>query len=382
VNPIESRGETAPASVSIVSGPRRVAHLDTGLDWRGGQAQVFLLMQGLAQRGIENVLIAPRAPLLERARTAGFTTVSWRARGEWDVAALFAAMAELKRHAPDVAHCHTARAHALGVPAARAAQVKVVVVSRRVAVPVHRGLRGLKYRMAVDRYLCVSHNVRAAMRAAGVPEERLLVVRSGVALEPGNGTDLRRELGLPADTPLVGTAAALTAEKRHQDLLEAAGLVRAALPDVHFVWAGDGERRAALERERDARGLGACVHFLGFRPRAAALMAQCTVVALASDLEGLGTSIIEAQAAGVPVVATAVGGVPEVVRDGITGRLVPPRDPRALAAALVDLLRRPDERARMGRAAASGAAEFHIDWTVERTLDAYRDAWGKLQKTA
>lgn len=355
--------------------PRKVAHLDTGRDWRGGQAQVLMLMEGLARRGIANLLLAPRAPLLERARAAGFETVPWSARGDLDLAAFARAVRALRRAAPDVAHAHGARAHAVGVPAARLARVPVVVVSRRVALEPRGGLARVKYRLPVDRYLCVSRGVREAMRAAGVPDERLAVVPSGVAPPRPAETDLRRDLGLEPGTPLVGTAAALSAEKRHEDLLEAATRVRAACPRAHFVWAGEGVRRTWLERERDARGLSDAVHLLGFCADAASLMAQCDVVALASDHEGIATSLIEAQAAGVPVVATAVGGIPEVVRDGVTGRLVPRRDPAALAEALVEVLTHPDTRAAMASAAAAAAGEFHMDRTVERTLEAYAVAW-------
>ena len=98
------------------------------------------------------------------------------------------------------------------------------------------------------------------------------------------------------------------------------------------------------------------------------------VLALASETEGIATTLIEAQDAGLPVVATMVGGVPEVVQDGVTGLLVPPRAPREMATALMDLLGAPETRARMGEAARRNAQQFHIDRTVELTLDAYRSA--------
>jgi glycosyltransferase involved in cell wall biosynthesis len=348
----------------------RVAHLDTGREWRGGQAQVFLLARGLTERGIDNVVIAPPGPLLERARQEGWTTIAWHARGDWDLAALLAARGALRRLAPDVAHCHSARAHALGVPAARLAGVRAVVVSRRVAFPIRPGL---KYRMPVDRYLCVSQGVARAMRAGGVPAERLAVVPSGIVPDRGApAADLRALIGVPTGALLVGTVAALTAEKRHEDLIEAAVRMRNTIPEAHFVWVGEGPRRGFLERLRRSRGLENRIHLLGFRLDAAGLMAQCTVVALASDSEGIATSLLDAQAAGVPVVATAVGGIPEVVQDRVTGRLVPARQPAALAAALVEILTDPELRLAMARAGAEWAKEFHIDRTVERTLEEYR----------
>ena len=349
--------------------PRRIAHLDTGRAWRGGQAQVLLLARGLRQRGLDNLVLAPSGPLLERARSEGLETLEWRARGDWDLPALLRARVALRRFGPDVAHCHDARAHAVGVPAARLAGVPVVMVSRRVAFPIRRGL---KYRMPVDRYLCVSRAVAETMRAGGVPRALLAVVPSGILLERAPAADLRRLIGAPPDVPLVGTAAALTAEKRHEDLIEAAVQVLARVPDVHFVWLGEGPRRPVLERLSASRGLTDRLHLLGFREDARGLIGQCTVAALSSDAEGVATSLLDAQAAGVPVVATRVGGVPEAVRDGVTGRLVPAHDPAALAAALVEILTNPDLHLVMSRAAAEWAKGFHIDRTVEQTLEEYR----------
>ena len=141
----------------------RVAHLDTGRDWRGGQAQVLLLMQGLRARGVHNRLLAPEGPLLERARAAGIEVHAWPSHGDFDVAATLSAMRRL-RHV-DVAHAHSAHAHAIGVPAARLARVPAVVVSRRVDFNVaHHAFSRLKYRLPVDRYVCISHGVMDVMR--------------------------------------------------------------------------------------------------------------------------------------------------------------------------------------------------------------------------
>jgi len=362
----------------------RVAHLDSGRDWRGGQAQVLLLMEGLERHGVSNLLLAPRAPLLARARERGIEARVWRPRGDLDLPALWQARTALARARAEVVHCHDARAHALGVPAARLAGARAVVVSRRVAVAVGRGpWSALKYRMPVDRYLCVSHGVMEAMRVAGVPQEKLVRIASGVeppGAEPARG--LRALAGLPEGVPVVATVAALTAEKRHRDLLAAAARVIAERPQVHFVWLGDGPLRRELEVERDRLGLGRAVHLLGFRSDAAALVRGATLVALASDLEGIATSLIEAQAAGVPVVATRVGGIPEVVEDGVSGRLVPPRDPQAMAAALIELLSDPQRARVMGAKGIERAGEFHIDRTVDRTLEEYLALTGRAPRAA
>lgn len=372
----------------------KVAHLDTGRSWRGGQAQVLLLLRGLQARGHKSLLLAPPGPLLERARGAGISCEPWRAGGEWDLGALLAAAGILRRFAPAVVHCHSAHAHALGVPAARLARVPVVVVSRRVDFAVAGTiLSRLKYRMGVDAYLCISRGVRDVMRAGGIPERRLVLVPSGIEL-PGDDAaagpaagagarsagsapptpDLRSMIGVPAGAPIIGTVAALAPHKNHADLLRAARIVVDARPDVHFVWIGEGECRAALERLRSELALESHVHLLGFREDARRLMPQFTLFVLSSYLEGLCTSLLDAQALGVPVVATAVGGVPDIVVDGETGRLVPGRDPGSLARALIGAVG--DEVARQAWAERGRVRvrDFSADRMVDATLAAYREA--------
>ncbi|HTK30513.1 MAG TPA: glycosyltransferase [Candidatus Saccharimonadaceae bacterium] len=352
-----------------------VAHLDTGRTWRGGQAQVLLLMRGLRARGHASTLLAPDGPLAERARAESFAHVRWEGRGDLDVAAVWSGARALKRVAPDVAHCHSAHAHALGVPAARLAGVPGVVVSRRVDFRVAtQPFSRIKYRFPVDRYLCISRGVADVLRAAGLPERRLALVPSGIELprddEPA--PDLRATLGLAAGAPIVGTVAALAPHKDHATLLAAAARVVRARPDAHFAWIGEGECRPALERERAALGLEAHVHVMGFRPDARALMRQFTLFALSSHLEGLCTSLLDAEARGVPIVATRVGGIPDVIEDGANGRLVAPRDPAALADALLAALADAGTRARWAAEGRRRVEAFSADAMVAGTLAQYQ----------
>ena len=358
----------------------RVAHLDTGRFWRGGQAQVMLLIEGLRARGIDNLLLAPPGPLLERARSAGIEALAWRSRGELDLPAVLWAARHLG--GVDVVHCHSAHAHALGVPAARLAGVPGVVVSRRVDFEVAtHGFSRLKYRLPVDRYLCISRGVREVMARAGIPGRRLALVPSGVAFQkppdpaaPGAaGADLRALFGAAPDAPVVGTVAALAPHKDHADLMRAAAIVVRERPEVRFAWLGEGECRAALERQRRDLGLERHVHLLGFRDDALALLPQFTLFALSSYLEGLCTSLLDAQRLGVPVVATAVGGIPDVIEDGVNGRLVPGRDPRALAAAILEALAHPDLGSAWVAAARRSVEAFRAERMVERTLEVYRE---------
>lgn len=361
-----------------------VAHLDTGRDWRGGQAQITLLLRGLAARGVTSVLAAPDGPLLERAVAAGVGTKAWNPRGDLDVPAMLRAAAWIRRARPDVVHLHSARAHALGVPAARIAGVRTVVASRRVVVAPGRDLWSrLKYRMPVERWLCVSEAVCRVMLEAGVPEKSLRVVPSGIdgealraaaAAARDQRRDVRAECGIPAGAVLLTTVASLSAEKNHAMLLRIGARLRDTHPHVHQLWVGDGALRSELERERDRLGLTRTVHMLGRRDDVAAWVSPAKALLVASRHEGFCGAAVEAQALGVPVIATAVGGLPEVVLDGVTGVLVQDDDDVAMAAALASLLADPSRHAALAARAREHAEQFSFESMAERTLSAYREA--------
>lgn len=356
----------------------RLAHLDTGRDWRGGQGQVLLLMRELARAGHAQLLLAPHGPLLERARAAGLETMVWRSSGELDVFAMAAAHAALRRFAPDIAHLHSAHAHALGVLPARIAGVRGVVVARRVDFLVRQQLFSrFKYALPVDRFLCISEGVRSAMLASGVPAARLALVPSGIDLEAvrvegqAPAPDLRELCGLSPEARVIGTVASLAPHKNHALLLDAAVRVCAEEPMAHFVWLGEGGERSKLEARREESGLRTRVHMLGFRDDARALMRQFELFCLSSNLEGLCTSLLDAQALGVPIVATAVGGVPEVVEDGVTGSLVRTLDADALADALLAALRDPMRRDAWRTQARTSVERYSISRTARLSESEY-----------
>jgi glycosyltransferase involved in cell wall biosynthesis len=351
-----------------------IAHLDTGRAWRGGQQQVFLLMRGLARRGCRQLLIAPEGPLAARVRDAGLPVARWRPRGDLDLGAAWVALRPLRELGPQVVHAHDARSHAVGWLAARLARVPAVVVSRRTVFPAgtHPASR-LKYSLPIDRYLAVSASVRESLRAARVPDARIRVVASGIELAgPPDTGSLRHALGLDDRVVLIGVVASLTPEKG-QDLAIDALARLTGVHAAHLVLIGDGPGRPGLTARAAGRGVAARVHFTGFRPDARALLRQLDLCLVPSRAEGLGTSALEAQAEGVPVMAAAVGGLPEVVRDGVTGRLVPAGDPGALAVAIDDALGDPERTRRWVAQAREDVQKHDVERTVRETLAVYEE---------
>jgi glycosyltransferase involved in cell wall biosynthesis len=362
----------------------RIAHVDTGRTWRGGQAQVWGLCRGLIARGHDVHVLAPRGPLADRLGAAGIPWERFESVNDLDFLASWRLGRALARYGPDIVHLHSGRSHALG---ARAAGGRPVVVSRRVDFDVSSGIsRHLKYGRGVDRFVCISEGVRKVLLGAGIEPAKLVVVPSGIDVTRWQSLPdpepLRRQLGVPAGTPVLGTVAALAPHKDLFNLLQAAEILRATRPEARWVVFGEGELREELERDRRSRGLEQIVLFPGFLEDVGAAFALMDVFVLSSYLEGLGTSVLDAQAAGVPVVATEVGGVPEMIDGRDNGWLVPARDPAALAGAVGQALGDPAERARRAAHARESVRRFSLEQTVEKTIAVYRDVLAGRERSA
>ena len=365
----------------------RVLHLNTERTWRGGEQQNLWLAAGLRDLGEESEVVAqPGSPLAERARALGLPVHEVAMRGEWD----FGAVGELRRlfeeRRPDLVHMHTSHAHTLGCLAARRPRSRtgrpLLAVSRRVDFSIYRNFlrtSWLKYRFLGDRYIAISRAVRDVLVKDGIPGDRIEVVWSGVdahRMERAARKDLRGELGLPPGTPLVGDVAAFGWHKAQEVLVEAWPLLLAEVPGAHLVLIGDGECRPAVEALARRLGpSGSSVHFLGFRDDVPEVMGSLDLFVMPSILEGLCTSALDAQAAGVPVVASAGGGLVEAVADGRTGLLVPPRAPPALAAALARILRDRDLRERFS---AAGRVHVRERFSVKAMVEGSRSVYGRM----
>jgi glycosyltransferase involved in cell wall biosynthesis len=298
-------------------------------------------------------------------RVVRVPTLGREVRPAADGAALVALVRLMRRIRPHVVHTHTAKAGVLGRLAARLARVPVVLHTFHGHV--FNGYFGpwparlfLSLERAVARrtdcLLAVSGAVRQDLLALGVGRpDQFRVVPLGLDLDRFLASDasrggLRAELGLSHDVPLVGIVARLVHIKAHEVFLRAAARVAREVLDSRFIVVGDGERRAELETLAMQLGLAERTHFLGWRHDPERVYADLDVVVLTSRSEGSPVALIEAMAAGRPVVATRVGGVSDVVEDGVTGHLAPSGDTETVAAAVVHLLSDPKRSEAMGQA--------------------------------
>jgi glycosyltransferase involved in cell wall biosynthesis len=349
----------------------RVLHVDSAATWRGGQNQVLLTATGMARRGVRTA-IACRAggELLARAAGAGAAVRPLPFRGDLWPPAILGLARLLRRERPGALLLHDPHAVTAGLVAARLAGRVPRVAVRRVDFPLRGALSRAKY-AACDRVIVVSRAIGSVVEGGGVPTDRLRLVYEGVPdrAPAGGGGEALAGLGIPTGVPVVGNAAALTGHKDHATLLEAFAVLRERLPEARLVIAGEGELRPALEAQVRTRGLGDRVVFAGFRRDLDRLLPAFSVFCLSSKLEGLGTTLLDAMAFGLPIVATAAGGIPEAVEEGVTGRVVPPGDPGALAEALGSVLGDDEKRRAYGRAGRTRFLErFTDEHMVEETL--------------
>ena len=358
--------------------PLKIFHCDVRRIWAGGQNQLWRLAVGLRDRGHRQWIVTrPESPLARRAGGEGFEVLAHPFRGEVDPRATLALRRLIARHAPDVVDAHDP--HSL-TPAALACRLvrprPLVVGHRRVDFHIRANcFSRWKYARGADHLIAISERVRAVLIEDGVPAGRVTVIHSGIDLEtpaPPEGPDLRTRAGAAQGAPLVLTIASTEAYKDHPTLLEAAALLFERRPDARWAVLGAGglfeETAARVER----RGLADRLRYLGFVDHARGLLPQADVFVLTSKTEGLGTSVLDAMAVGVPVVSTAAGGIPEMIDHGRTGLLVPPGNAPALAAAIEDLL---EDRAlgrRLATAAAVRVRDFDVERTIQRTEEFYR----------
>ncbi len=356
-----------------------VLHLDTGRTWRGGQQQVLYLHRGLLARGVDSVLACTRGgELHRRAAGEGLPVEGLPLRGEWDLASAWAVGRLARRVGARVLHAHSSHAVTLAALArALLTPGAAVVATRRVDfVPGGGPFHRWKYRRP-DRWVAISRAIQDILARFGVPADRLRVVPSGVdpsRARPGTGAAFRAELGLAPDAFLVGNVAHLADHKGQRYLVEAVPRVLAGCPRARFVIVGEGELEADLRRRADALGLGDRLVFTGFLDDVPAVLDGLDLFVLSSHLEGLGTIVLDALVAGTPVVATRTGGVPDVIDHGVHGLLVPPRDPGALAGAILEIAVDPGRAAELARAGRERVLrEFSVDAMVDGNLRVYRE---------
>lgn len=327
------------------------------------------------------MLVAHGEGELYRRAVEGPDLIPLAPRSEVDLSTAWKLSRIIRQFAPQIVHVHdphavsmAALALSFNAPTPRPR----VIASRRVDFHLQKhSFSRWKYRQ-VDLFIAASGAIRDVLVHDGIPARQIVVVHDGIDVGKIGRlprVDLRAEFWLPHGVPVLVNVGALVAHKGQRYLVESMPHVLREIPDVHLVILGEGELRGALERQVKELGLEKHVLLPGFRADVLQLMKSADVFVMSSVTEGLGSTVLDAMAMKLAVVGTYAGGIPEAVVDGHTGLLVPPAQARDLAAAIVQLLKDPARRERMGAAGQARVTEqFGVGRMLQGTLDAYQRA--------
>ena len=389
------RPATAPADrrLKVVALVREIGDAGGGGAERVARDQVV----NLDPKRFERVLFVSRAPdagdrtgelVVAELRRRGVDVRFLKRRFKYDPLAWWPLFRTLRRERIDVLHTHAFGQNAWGSVIGRLARVPVVIAHEHNWAFTGRALRPFIDRELIarcaDAMIVVSWEARRRMiEIERISPQRLVRLPNGIrALPPGDGRAIRAELGIGTDDPVIGTVCIMRPEKALDVLVRAAALVMTDFPRLQVVIAGDGEDRARLETVIDQLELEERVHLTGARTDVPNILAAIDVAVLSSDYEGSPLSVLEFMDAGKPIVATRVGGVPELIDDGVQGALVPPGDVAALAAAISAVLRDPHGASEMGaRARERCRREFSLDSTAERLQRLYEQLHSRRRAT-
>jgi glycosyltransferase involved in cell wall biosynthesis len=359
-----------------------IIHLHTEFGWRGGENQLFHLALGLKNSQIPQILVCQSKSELEtKAIEAGIHTHSMKMRGELDLFFIREFKSWISQFQNPIVHTHSAHAHSLAFLTHKLGANFKLIVSRRVDFRLSKNPLSLwKYRSDdVSYFLCVSRKIASILIQDGVDPEKVITVHSGIPVHKfsslPNPDTLRKELGISNDTIIIGNVAALVGHKDQATLLKAIAEIETNIPFV-FLIAGEGKLEAKLKSLAESLGIESKVKFLGFRTDVPYLLSLFHIFTLTSEEEGLGTSILDAMAAGLPIVATNAGGISEMVVDDKGGYLSPVKDFKSLAIQYKNLIESKDKRKEFGNFNKREVNRFSIEHTVSKTIQVYYSLLG------
>lgn len=324
---------------------------------------------------------------LAALEAAGVPFVDLGRRAKWDVHRLGGLVRLLRSDRFDLLHAHMFGSNFWGTVIGRACRVPVLIAHEHTWAyrgnPLRAWLDGHVIGKLATRFVAVSNqDAKRMVEYEGVPPEKVVVMPTAYIPRPGGEqqSDVRAELGLGPDTPLIATATVLRPQKALEVLLEAHAAVVRAMPDAHLLIAGAGPCLDSLKSRAEALGLDGRVHFLGHRRDVDGILRAADVAALSSDFEGMPLFAFECMAARTPLVCTAVGALPDLFEDQRSGLLIPPRDPGALAQALVSLLEDPERRAAISAAAFERLAPFTLEAMTDRFAALYEQLFAEAAR--
>ncbi|MFN0189153.1 MAG: glycosyltransferase family 4 protein [Bacteroidia bacterium] len=359
----------------------KVLHVSTPMSWRGGEQQAAYLVGALKEMKVEVTVLTPNhSELSKRLQKDGINVINFESRGVLDLSLARKIEKVCRKHRFDLIHTHDSHAHSAAVlSAAVFSNITPIIVSRRVDFAVSSNLFSKwKYNHAsIKKIICVSEMILKITAPSIKDKKKLAVVHSGINTSNYNfsldSNLLKNELNLSQDALLVGNLSALADHKDFPTFLAVAKEVISANPKVHFIIAGSGDEKSGIEKFIEENNLTSRIHLLGFRKDVEKVMKSLDVFLITSKTEGLGTIVLEAFAAEIPVVATRAGGIPELVSDGITGLLVEVGNVDGCTLAVQKILSDRELKTKLVSNAKIKVQGFSFQATAQKTLSIYQE---------
>ncbi len=356
----------------------KVLHLEAGRHFYGGAKQVAYIMQGLAEQGINNILVCPEKAEIINHVQAFATVIPIKYKHEVDLGVIFRLRRIIQQEKPDIIHLHSRRgADILGAIAAKLTHTPCVL-SRRVDNIESPLLFHLKYRL-YDKVIAISEGIGNVLIKQGLAKDKLHIVHSSINVDDYNKSydkiAFRQTFDINGEQTLViGVIAQLIQRKGHRYLLACLPDIIYKHPNIHVLFFGKGPQREALEQEVRTKQLTNFVTFTGFRDDLSQWFGCLDLLVHPADIEGLGVSLLQTGAAGVAMIGSNTGGIPEIIIHEKTGLLVEPGDITALKIAINDLLDHPQKRQRLAHAAQQHIQQnFSLQTMIQGNIHVYQE---------
>lgn len=357
-----------------------ILHINTSKEWRGGENQTLYLVKGLDSLNVkQTIILQPNSPLQEKISTLKLTNSKvypLSMKSEWDWKAVKEIRKIIQEENISLVHTHTGNAHSLAFFAKKKNDPWKLIVSRRVDFKIRKNFfsRWKYYSPLVDLYVCVSKYIHKLLIQEGVDPRKVITIQSGVDFSRfeklTNRETAKKQLGISKKTIVLGIIAALVDHKDYPTLLKAISLLPNHL-DIKLLILGEGELKDSLIALSNQLQIQDKVQFLGFQPNIELYLSAFDIFCFSSKEEGLGTSVLDAMACGLPVIATQAGGIPEMVEDGKGGYLVPIQSPEEFSEKILILLQNESLRKSMGEFNKKKVQEFSITQTIQKTYQVY-----------
>lgn len=362
----------------------RILHLDTEKTWRGGENQLRLLILGLNENGIKSFLGTVPGSELEKRLVSSVETVGIK-KGGYHVPVALRLAYFVRKHDINIIDAHTSSTHSLGLIVKSLVPHVKLVVHRRVDNPVKKNLltRWKYLSKGVDQYVAISATIARILSDYGVDERKIAVVKSATEMPRFSPSEKREakdkiaaELGIESSCLFVGNASALDEQKDPLTLIEAFALFKKQTNRrAYLLLAGEGNLRSQVERKIHQLNLEGDVRLLGFRKDVRKFLLALELVVLPSVNEGLGTTLLDSLLCGCGVVASQVGGIPEIIIHEETGLLVPPKDPQGFAECILRLAN--DNRLRE-KTIAQGCSHVQATFSVRSMVHGNMEIYQRL----